>query len=134
MQELVDWFNQAKKERIKHPLILIANFIFEYLSIHHFQDGNGRTSILLTNLLLLKFSYDFTKIISHEKLIEGSKANYYLALNKTQRTWKSKKEDISQWLIFFLKIVNGQSQKALKILTSETIEHLLSEKQLALWQ
>jgi Fic family protein len=134
MQELVDWFNQAKKERIKHPLILIANFIFEYLSIHHFQDGNGRTSILLTNLLLLKFSYDFTKIISHEKLIEGSKANDYLVLNKTQRTGKSKKEDISQWLIFFLKIVNGQSQKALKILTSETIEHLLSEKQLALWQ
>lgn len=134
MQELVAWFAEAKKQKTKHPLILIANFIFEYLAIHPFQDGNGRTSRLLTNLLLLKFGYDFTKIISHEKLIESNKADYYLALNKTQRTWKSKKEDISQWLIFFLKIVNGQSQKALKILQGETIEHLLSEKQLALWQ
>lgn len=134
MQELVEWFSKAIKAKVKHPLILIANFIFEYLAIHPFQDGNGRTSRLLTNLLLLKFGYDFTKIISHEKLIEGSKADYYLSLNKTQRTWKSKKEDISQWLIFFLKIVNGQSQKALKILQGETIEHLLSEKQLALWQ
>ncbi len=134
MQELVAWFNEANHERARHPLILIANFIFEYLAIHPFQDGNGRTSRLLTNLLLLKFGYDFTKIISHEKLIEANKADYYLALNKTQRTWKSKKEDISEWLIFFLKTINGQSQQALKILQGETIEHLLSEKQLALWQ
>ena len=134
MQELVFWFNETKKEKLKHPLILIANFIFEYLAIHPFQDGNGRTSRLLANLLLLKFGYDFTKIISHEKLIEASKANYYLALNKTQKTWKSKDEDISEWLIFFLKIINQQAQKALKILQGETIEHLLSAKQLALWQ
>lgn len=134
MQELVEWFSAAVKEKKKHPLILIANFIFEYLAIHPFQDGNGRTSRLLTNLLLLKFGYNFTTIVSHEKLIEANKADYYLALNKAQRSWKSKREDIFEWLIFFLKIVNAQSQKALKILQGETIEHLLSEKQLALWQ
>lgn len=134
MQELISWFKEANKEKSKHPLILIANLLFEYLAIHPFQDGNGRTSRLLANLLLLKFGYDFTKIISHEKLIESNKADYYLALSKTQKTWKSKNEDISDWLIFFLRIVNNQAQKALKILQSETIEHLLSEKQLALWQ
>ena len=134
MQELISWFKEASKEKSKHPLILIANLVFEYLAIHPFQDGNGRTSRLLANLLLLKFGYDFTKIISHEKLIESNKADYYLALSKTQKTWKSKNEDISDWLIFFLRIVNNQAQKALKILQSETIEHLLSEKQLALWQ
>jgi len=119
---------------VKHPLILVANFVFEYLAIHPFQDGNGRTSRLLTNLILLKLGYKFTSIISHEKLIESNKADYYLALNKTQRTWKSEKEDISEWLVFFLKIVNSQSKQALEILKGETIEHLLSEKQLALWQ
>ena len=134
MQELIIWFQTALKEKKKHPLILIANFIFEYLAIHPFQDGNGRTSRLLTNLMLLKFGYNFTSIVSHEKLIEAKKADYYLALNKTQRSWKTKKEDISEWLIFFLKIINQQAAKALKILQEETIEHLLSEKQLALWQ
>jgi Fic family protein len=134
MQELITWFDESLKEQKKHPLILVANFIFEYLAIHPFQDGNGRTSRLLTNLLLLKFGYNFTTIVSHEKLIEGSKADYYLALNKTQRTWKSKKEDISEWLKFFLKIVNLQAASALKILQGETIEYLLSEKQLTLWQ
>ena len=128
MQELISWFKEASKEKSKHQLILIENLVFEYLAIHPFQDGNGRTSRLLANLLLLKFGYDFTKIISHEKLIESNKADYYLALSKTQKTWKSKNEDISDWLIFFLRIVNNQAQKALKILQSETIEHLLSEK------
>ena len=58
---------------------------------------------------------------------------YYLALNKTQKTRKSENEDISSWLLFFLKIVNGQAEKSLDILKGETIEHLLSEKQLELW-
>ena len=133
IQELAEWYNFCKNEGQKHPLILIANFIFEYLAIHPFQDGNGRTSRLLTNLMLLQSGYNFTNIVSHEKLIENNKADYYLALNKTQKTWKTEKEDISQWLLFFLKIVNGQAQKALDILKGETIEHLLSEKQLELW-
>ncbi|MDB2550258.1 Fic family protein [Rickettsiales bacterium] len=133
IQELVEWYNYCKNEGQKHPLILISNFIFEYLAIHPFQDGNGRTSRLLTNLMLLQSGYNFTNIVSHEKLIENNKADYYLALNKTQKTWKSENEDISKWLLFFLKIVNGQAQKALDILKGETIEYLLSEKQLHLW-
>ena len=133
MQELLEWYGFISNEKQKHPLILIANFIFEYLAIHPFQDGNGRTSRLLTNLMLLQAGYNFTNIVSHEKLIEDNKADYYLALNKTQRTWKSENEDISDWLLFFLKIVHGQAQKALDILKGETIEHLLSEKQLELW-
>lgn len=134
MQELVDWYTWASQTKAKHPLILIANFIFEYLAIHPFQDGNGRTSRLLTNLLLLRQQYLFTSIVSHERLIEANKVDYYLALNRTQQTWKTDKEDISPWLLFFLKIIHSQSAKALKIMAGDTVEYLLSEKQLDLWQ
>lgn len=48
-QELVAWYGWAEAENFKHPLIRIGNFVFEYLTIHPFQDGNGRTSRLLTN-------------------------------------------------------------------------------------
>lgn len=82
----------------KHPLILIANFIFEYLAIHPFQDGNDRTSRLLTNLMMLQSEYSFSTLVSHEKITEETKAEYYLALNQTQRTWKSENEDITPWL------------------------------------
>jgi Fic family protein len=133
MQELIDWYNFATTAKIKHPLILIANFIFEYLAIHPFQDGNGRLSRLLTNLLLLKQGYLFTRIVSHEKIIEANKGDYYLALNKTQTTWKTESEDITPWLLFFLNVIKTQSQEAFKIIASDDIQYLLSEKQLTLW-
>jgi Fic family protein len=134
MQELVDWYDRAVASNAKHPLILVANFVFEYLAIHPFQDGNGRTSRLLSNLMLLQQGYDFASVVSHEKLIEANKADYHLALNKTQKTWKTRKEDLSEWLLFFLRIVQAQARQAVKILEGDHFEYLLSEKQLELWR
>lgn len=134
MDELVDWYGNALSSKSKHPLIIIANFVFEYLAIHPFQDGNGRTSRLLTNLLLLQQGYLFTQIISHEKIIEANKIAYYKALNQTQSSWKTEREDISSWLMFFLRVVEEQSYMALSLMEDDNIEHLLSLKQLELWR
>ena len=78
--------------------------------------------------------YAFTTLVSHEKLIETSKADYYLALNKTQRTWKSEQEDLSSWLLYLFEIFLKQARAAQQILESDQFEYLLSEKQLAFWQ
>lgn len=134
MHELMDWHARAMEENFRHPLILAANLLFEYLAIHPFQDGNGRTSRLLANLLLLRAGYKFAAVASHEKLIEARKADYCLALNRTQRTWKTEREDISPWLLFFLETVRQQSLEALEILSGGQVENLLSQKQLALWR
>ena len=134
MQELLDWYAWAKAETNKHPLLLAANFIFEYLAIHPFQDGNGRTSRLLTNLILLQEGYHFAATVSHERLVELNKVDYYLALNRTQASWKTDSEDIVPFLLFFLKIVQLQAEQAIKLIEQDNFEYLLSEKQLALWQ
>ncbi|MFA5793350.1 MAG: Fic family protein [Candidatus Gracilibacteria bacterium] len=133
MNELVDWTILELDKKEIHPLIIIGNFIFEFLSIHPFQDGNGRASRILTNLLLLKSGYEYMPYISHEKLVEDNKNDYYLSLNKSQKSWKTKNEDVSQWLIFFLTILLEQTKRATNLLSSESIEHLLSEKQLEVW-
>jgi len=134
MRELVEWRKWADAETFKHPLLRIGNFVFEYLAIHPFQDGNGRTSRLLTNLLLLQHGYMFTALVSHEKLIEQRKADYYLALSQAQSSWKASEEDIYPWLVYFLGIVRSQATGALALMAKDRIENLLSEKQLALWQ
>lgn len=134
VQESVAWYRWAEEAQFKHPLIRIGNFIFEYLAIHPFQDGNGRTSRLLTNMLLLQQGYAFSALVSHEKLIEARKADYYLALNRTQSSWKTEREDIYPWLSYFLSIVKEQANSALALIERDNIEDLLSEKQLALWQ
>jgi Fic family protein len=131
MGELVDWYNDATSR--KHPLIATANFIFEYLAIHPFQDGNGRTSRLLSNLMLLRHGYHFTKITSHEQIIEANKAEYYKMLNYTQKTWKTEHEDVSEWILFFLTVVKTQAQKVIEIMNKDNFEQLLSEKQLTVW-
>jgi Fic family protein len=134
MQELMAWYDWARDGKFRHPLILAANFLFEYLAIHPFQDGNGRTSRLLTNLILLREGYEFAEVVSHEKCIEARKADYYLALNRTQRTWKTTTEDVSEWLVFFLEIIREQARGAIRIVENDGSEALLSEKQWELWR
>lgn len=134
MQELVEWTQAALIEKKYHSLLIVGNFIVEFLQIHPFQDGNGRLSRILTNLLLLKEGYLYMPYISHEKLIEDNKPDYYLALRKSQKTFKTDHEDIVPWLDFFLIIFLKQSEMAVDLLSKENIEKLLSVKQLAVWQ
>jgi Fic family protein len=134
MQELVEWTQVALKEKEYHPLVVIANFIVEFLAIHPFQDGNGRLARILTNLLMLKSGYAYVPYVSHEKLVENNKAEYYLALRESQTTFKTSKENISAWLKFFLQISLEQARQAIDILSRENIEKLLSPKQLAVWR
>jgi DNA-binding MarR family transcriptional regulator len=71
--------------------------------------------------------------ISHEKLIEDNKPDYYLALRQSQKTFKTNQENIVPWLDFFLTIFLEQSKMAIELLTSENIDVLLSPKQLTVW-
>ena len=133
MQELVEWTQNTIAEKKYHPLLIAANFSVEFLNIHPFQDGNGRLSRVLTNLLMLKEGYLYMPYVSHEKLIEDNKPDYYLSLRQSQKTFKSGSEDITPWLHFFLDIILKQSEMAVALLSRENIEKLLSPKQLAVW-
>ena len=134
MKDLVEWTLEALQNKLIHPLIIIANFVFEFLSIHPFKDGNGRISRILTNLLLLQNGYSFTRYISNERLIEKTKVEYYMALRKTTNTWKTDKEDLTPWLFYFLEILQKQADLALDLAKEEQFEQLLSEKQNQVWQ
>jgi Fic family protein len=132
--ELVEWTQGALKESKYHPLLVIGNFLVEFLNIHPFQDGNGRLSRILTNFLLLKKEYLYIPYVSHEKLVEDNKPDYYIALRKSQRTSaKAGKVDIIDWLDFFLTILLEQAEMAIDLLKKENIESVLSAKQLAVW-
>ena len=133
MQELVEVTQKTFDEQKYHPLLVIANFLVEFLYIHPFEDGNGRISRVLTNLLLLQKGYVFVPYVSHEKLIEDNKPDYYMALRKSQKNLKAKKADILPWIDFFLTIMLQQAQMAIDLLSKENIEKILSPKQLAVW-
>jgi len=102
MTDLIDWTNQQLSITEIHPLVIIGLFIYEFLSIHPFQDGNGRLSRLLTNLLLLKNDYQFIQYVSFENLIEQKKKTYYEVLMDGQKDRYTDNERINSWIIFFL--------------------------------
>ncbi len=134
MTELVDWTYEALENNRFHPLLVIANFIVEFLKIHPFEDGNGRLSRVLTNLLLLRSGYQFMQYVSHEQLVEKRKDEYYIALRKSQETFKTDHDTIAPWLNFFLAVVKEQATKALVYLEEEKVEDTLSAKQYEVWK
>ncbi len=134
MQELVEWTQGSLESRQHHPLLVIAGFLVEFLMIHPFQDGNGRLSRVLTNLLMLQAGYAFMPYVSHEKIVENNKPDYYLALRQSQRTFRTDQDTILPWLDFFLEITLLQARMALALLSTENIEKLLSPRQAAVWR
>lgn len=102
MEELVEWTNRELANQDFHSLFVIATFVYEFLSIHPFQDGNGRLSRLLTMLLLLHEGYDFVQYISFEDIIERRKSDYYRSLMAGQQKRGTEEEIIADWMLFFL--------------------------------
>jgi len=129
MDDVVEWLKERQKKKDVHPLVVIANFIFEFLAIHPFQDGNGRLSRAITNLMMLQNGYAYVPFISLEEIIEEKLPEYYLALRKTQKNHKTENENIEPWLAFFLDCIFIQVKKAIDLLSGNNLESLLSEIQ-----
>lgn len=102
LQEVIKWANERFAKKDTHPLISIATFIYEFLSIHPYQDGNGRLSRLLTTLLMMQQDYKFIQYVSFENIIETKKEEYYRALMDGQKNRHKKNELIDKWILFFL--------------------------------
>jgi Fic family protein len=109
MNRLIDWYEQDTNTL---PLIKTALFVYEFLSIHPFQDGNGRLSRLLASLLLLKNGYAWIQYISFEHEIENKKAEYYKVLMETQRNRPG--ENVTAWLQFFISCLNNIQRNLLQ--------------------
>ena len=70
------------------PLLVSLVFVFDFVSAHPFNDGNGRMSRLLTLLAMYRSGYDIGKYVSVEKEIERSKETYYEALAASSVGWQ----------------------------------------------
>ena len=128
MRRLIEWFNQDKET---HPLVKASVFTYEFLSIHPFQDGNGRLSRLLTTLLMLKNGYSWIQYVSFEHEIENNKEEYYRNLMECQQ--RRPNEDVSLWVVFFLSSLENVFEKLNKKLEIKGAISQLSPKEKSVW-
>jgi len=85
MAELVKWYNDTIREH-PWPLLVATEFVFRFLAIHPFQDGNGRLGRALFILALLqsedKYLTDISSFISIDRHIEQNRSLYYTVLHQ----------------------------------------------------
>lgn len=123
MRNLIAWYT---KDQEIHSLIKAALFSYEFVSIHPFQDGNGRLSRLLINLLLLKHGYNWIQYVSLEHEIESRKPEYYQVLRTCQAGRPN--ENITIWITFFLEVLMNIQQQLMDKLSQSGAESKLSPK------
>lgn len=105
MEEFFIWYETNKKTL--HPIVLAAELHERLVTIHPFIDGNGRTSRLVMNLILLQNGY----VIANIKGDYDSRIQYYNALEIAQT--KNNKED---FLMFIAQIEKESLERYLEII------------------
>ncbi len=90
MEDYFIWFEENKSKL--HPIILAAEMHERLVTIHPFIDGNGRTSRLIMNLILLQNGY----VIANIKGDYESRMSYYQALETAQTS--GNKEDFIMFI------------------------------------
>jgi len=102
IQELCRNYQEACGDPGIPPLLTVSTFVFDFLCIHPFRDGNGRVSRLLTTLLLLQHGFEVGRYVSLERLVEETKSDYYSVLGECSKLWHDGKNEIAQWWNYFL--------------------------------
>src|SRR5690606_20686971 len=124
MRSLIEWHNS---DGDTHALVKCALFCYEFVSIHPFQDGNGRLSRLLATLLLRKYGYKWIRYVSFEHEIESQKNEYYRVLRACQSQRPG--EDITPWIIFFLSSLKNIQESLMRKLDTQGVLQAISQRE-----
>jgi len=100
-------YEQACGSEAVPPLLIVATFVFDFLCIHPFRDGNGRVARLLTTLLLQSHGFQVARYISLERMVEASRDEYYRVLAECSRGWPEGNNEILPWWNYFLSLIRA---------------------------
>lgn len=106
MGNLLWQFGECARDPLVDRLLLTFAFINDFLCLHPYNDGNGRTSRLLTTFLLLKFGYTVDLYYSISYLILERQDEYYRALQQSSARIYENKTDPSSFTEYMLSILS----------------------------
>lgn len=98
LQAFFQWFNQSRHDNQLDPLLRAALSHFWFITLHPFEDGNGRIARALTDLALAQADQQSVRLYAMSVGILQQRTQYYAVLEQCQRG----NMDISQWLSWFL--------------------------------
>jgi Fic family protein len=101
MREFTEWINKA--EDIS-PIFVAGIAQFQFVHIHPFIDGNGRTARLLSTLILYKTGYDFKRLFTISEYYDKDRPSYYQAIQSV----RDNNMDMTVWLEYFIDGLRSQ--------------------------
>jgi len=125
MQDLVKWINKSVKEDVS-PIIIAGIAHYEFVSVHPFVEGNGRTARALATLILYKLGYDTKRLFSLEEYYDQDLTRYYSALQSGQKNRNG--EDLTYWLEYFTEGIASEMTRIEKQILDVSRDRILKEK------
>ena len=117
MENLFEWMNKSKE--IVHPLILSSVFHYEFVFIHPFKDGNGRTARLWQNVILSNWEEIF-EYVPIESQIKKYQEEYYSSIANCDHNG-----DSTEFIEFMLKMIDETLEDLMES-TSVQASHISS--------
>lgn len=105
IQALCDTLKERRQNEDVDPLILTGMFVLDFLSIHPFNDGNGRMARLVTLLMLYQYGFEVGRYISLEKIVEERKEDYYESLRLSSIHWHENRQGPFPWINYLLSVI-----------------------------
>ena len=110
VDEFIQWFNTSRTNTLLDPLIRAGITHLWFVTLHPFDDGNGRITRTLTDLALAQMDQQSIRLYAMSPVILNKRKSYYEILEATQKGGS----DITDWLLWFLKALNESLEQTLK--------------------
>ena len=119
----MEWFNTYPSQSSQKPsdrIIRAALAHLWFITLHPFEDGNGRIARALTDRALAQSEQSSIRFYSLSSAIEQNRNGYYHILEATQGVKTSSQmnqgqaHDVTDWLIWFLQVLNQALEQGLK--------------------
>jgi len=118
MRSLVAWLNSEDAKKLD-PVLIAGITHYEFVRIHPFIDGNGRTARALASLILLLRGFDIKRFFALDDYYDSDRNAYYAALQNVN----PKTLNLNKWLEYF---TDGVAVSVISV--KEKILRLSSEK------
>ena len=110
VQTFLDWFALGRANATPDPLLRAGIAHFWFITLHPFEDGNGRLTRAITDLALAQAEHQAIRFYAMSASILDDRAGYYNVLESSQKAGL----DITHWLQWFLHTLRNSLQQALQ--------------------
>lgn len=109
LDDFLEWFDISRDQPELDPLVRAGIAHFWFVTLHPFDDGNGRLTRAITDLALAQGEHQAIRFYAMSASILEDRAGYYHALESSQKA----SLDITDWLQWFLKTLLLSLQQAM---------------------